>query len=573
VDLSTVISEMRVTVDWIHRREVFLQLASGTYTSVRTTVDVRAELHRLLAGRCQVALASETPRMLEVDVDMLAVMIEEGASNAVKYKAEGSTVFATATLVPESGHETLRVALDNAIPAEKPPLTQDECVAAFKKGSKGANASARADGIGLATVTAASRAAGGRATLRSYVDGWQQAHVVYCIVVPVARSTHSYHDGDKDHSGSFSSVTASTVEDQDARLSYDYTLSPPSSSLPATRESERHSSTLRLNTGLTCVGCDDSSLLRPLIQSAFEMLGASTSTVLGANAQEISIVVDVALGLVNGDGTRCNPPAPPADLVLFDVHIDVDNRPFVKGTQLAAELRQRGFKGFIALFTAGTNNDLRQLLKFDHANCVLMKSLQGPALYEQLHEEYEQFARKGLAKAKPLVPHFCRHSRHEEFRTVAPPIPPKITCDPCPGAMGELEKTTDEDIAAGAAKGGEHVDPPSVSSSLLDLKHMENLPESVASALLQDFFCESSASGMLRMMDKLEESVCSGLDGVQLHDLVHNMIGDCKCAGAVAVAAHLEAFEISPTVGAIASMRDTIELTKQEAQKLYMRLR
>ena len=44
--------------------------------------------------------------------------------------------------------------------------------------------------------------------------------------------------------------------------------------------------------------------------------------------------MDVALGLANADGTRREPPALQADIVLLDVNIDVDDKPFAKGTQL-----------------------------------------------------------------------------------------------------------------------------------------------------------------------------------------------------------------------------------------------
>uniref|UniRef100_A0A7S4MRU2 Response regulatory domain-containing protein n=1 Tax=Prymnesium polylepis TaxID=72548 RepID=A0A7S4MRU2_9EUKA len=533
-DISLVLSSMRTAVDWIHRREVFLQLSSGTYLSVRRSVDVRSELSTVLAGHGQVELVAQTPRTLEVDVDMLAVMLEEGASNAVKYKAEGSTVSAIATLVPEEGHEMLRLALDNAIPAGKPALTPDECVAAFQRGSKGANASARSDGIGLGTVAAAAKAAGGRANLRSYVDGNHQAHVVYCILIPIVCSTRGTHDGDDENSGSLSSSTTSMSDKQAASFSSRSASMSPAT-IPSKRRAPQH-----LGTGLTFVGCDDSPLMRPLIRSAFESLGASTSIVLGASAEEISIVVDVALGLANADGTRREPPALQADIVLLDVNIDVDDKPFAKGTQLGTELRRRGFKGFIALYTAGTISDIRELLKDKHANCVIMKSLQGPKLHEIVHSEYE---------------HFINNR------------------DSGPVVIEGPEPTIGECSTATGAKDGDHVDLPPVRSRLLEIEHMEDVPEAVILALLEDFFSESSAAGMARSLDKLEESISSGLHGEQLHDLVHRMIGDCKCAGAVAVAAQLEEFERSPTVGAVTDMRITIGRTKQEAQKRYPELR
>ena len=135
------------------------------------------------------------------------------------------------------------------------------------------------------------------------------------------------------------------------------------------------------------------------------------------------------------------------------------------------------------------------------------------------------------------------------------------------------EPSIGECSTATGAKDADHVDLPPVRSRLWEIEHMEDVPEAVVLSLLEDFFSESSAAGMARSLDKLEESTSSGLHGEQLHDLVHRMIGDCKCAGAVAVAAQLEEFERSPTVGAVTDMRITIGRTKQEAQKRYPELR
>ena len=80
-ELKAVSAQMEVTVEWIHRREMFLQLTSGTYRTLRTAVDVCTELRRFVSGQHQMELHFRTPRVLELDVKMLAVMVEEGAGN------------------------------------------------------------------------------------------------------------------------------------------------------------------------------------------------------------------------------------------------------------------------------------------------------------------------------------------------------------------------------------------------------------------------------------------------------------------------------------------------------------
>ena len=299
------------------------------------------------------------------------------------------------TLELENGQQMLRLSIDNAVPAGHSGLTSEQCTAAFETGSKGPGATTGSDGIGLGTVATAAKAAGGRATLRYYVDGADQTHVVFCLVLPATRTKSNTARGGNDEppvAASFSSCHSSTTSTpSETRFSESFrsTVAP----LPRPRRLEGFTLLARgadsgsnEEAGIVCVGCDDSQLMRPLIRYAFEALGASKATVVGANAAEISSVIDIALGMGVEDGSR-------ADLVLLDVNLDVDDKPYARGDAMATTLRRQGFEGFIALYTAGTNGDLQMLMNCRDANCVIMKDIRGPPLHERLREEYLQFTR------------------------------------------------------------------------------------------------------------------------------------------------------------------------------------
>ena len=444
---------------------------------------------------------------------------------AFKYKAEGSVPTLIATIVLEGGEEMLRIALDNVTPEGRPVLTPTECAAVFQQGAKGPSASARSHGIGLGTVKAAAKAVGGRATLQSYQDGSEQAHVVYCIMLPITRVGHDAAAEGGVEQGSDNTTMAKSE-----------TVSPPLSSFSTSSSKSQTPPPSELlgprrTTDLICVGCDDSSLMRPLMRAAFEKLGASRVTVLGANGAEIMSVVDVVLGGAAEGGRQ-------ADIVLLDVNLDVNDRPFANGADMAEELRRRGFTGFIALYTAGTAADLRRLIDNEQANCVIMKSLQGPPLHERLRESYDHFCR-----AQPAL-----HSVNEEGGALSEAVHDAMHC---------------------AVERREQLRSPPMDSSLLQLEHMQDIPEAIHLAFLKDLFDATAADSMPQMLDMIEERIAHKADGVQINNLVHRLIGECRYAGAVAMAAQLEAFEQEPSYGAIAEMRVMLDATKKALLNVY----
>jgi len=440
-----------------------------------------------------------------------------------------------------------------------------ECEAAFEKGIKGPNAQAASDGIGLSTAKAASKAAGGRATLRSYRDGHDEGHVVFTIALPAVRVAHSHST----ESGEWQDPVSSTTMMPSASTSANASTAPNS---PAAAAHGRRAS----ETDLVCVGCDDSVMIRALIRRAFEELGASHISVTGATAKEILSVVDIALGMAEPEHGH---PRQEADIVLLDVNLDLDCKPFAKGVDLAIELRQRGFKGFIALYTAGTSADIQRLLKSWASNCVIMKSLQGPSLKEHLHEEYNKFALTRPHVINKLAPPMRDEvDRASQVAVPTPPAtverlgnvamaalgPPMAASGVPTGEGGDVMGT----CVGGEAEGGGRSGPPP--HALLSLDALKGVPKDVALMMLADVFDESLEGGMVGQIDRLEEQVLGrGQYGKVLESTVQSMAGDCSAVGAEALAARLQAFPLTPTVGAIEEMRRTLDLTKTEMLEAY----
>jgi len=149
-------------VEWCHRRQVFVQLASGTYVSHRTPVDVVALLERCL-GALGSDVSSTFAHPLAVDVTVLKVALDEILSNALKYRKLRSKIHVSASFA--FGELTLKVTNRNR--PGMPHLSPEECKRVMQAGYKSHMASAVSDGLGLDSLAIAVAAAGGGAELSS----------------------------------------------------------------------------------------------------------------------------------------------------------------------------------------------------------------------------------------------------------------------------------------------------------------------------------------------------------------------------------------------------------------------
>jgi hypothetical protein len=198
--VSSVRSIHTQTSEWIHRREMFLQLQKGKYQSRMLPSNLGELIQAVMSNNTdEVQIHVPQPPVLELDAGMLRVQLEEARSNALKYRAPGSCLtlhaelqkaqHSTAGAVPTNGDAwELHVSLDNLNREGVPLLSADQCEAVFREGVKGDydRRNSLGNGVGLDNVSAAARALGGRAWLSAYVDhASEQAHTVFHTVLPV----------------------------------------------------------------------------------------------------------------------------------------------------------------------------------------------------------------------------------------------------------------------------------------------------------------------------------------------------------------------------------------------------
>ena len=203
--LALMSTQLEAVMDWVHRRQVFVQLEANTYSSHSIQCDLRHEIDKVLGsddGTVHIAGGAE---QVLVDRNVLNILIDEAVSNARKHRDVGSRIEVLVTLengAPDGGEDeeggaavgtaaatTTIAALATATPAvETPPrpaqqclhiairnrnqiraprLTLEQCRRVFEPGYKAHCASALSDGVGLDSVAKACRVAGGRAYLRT----------------------------------------------------------------------------------------------------------------------------------------------------------------------------------------------------------------------------------------------------------------------------------------------------------------------------------------------------------------------------------------------------------------------
>ena len=82
----------------------------------------------------------------------------------------------------------------------------------------------------------------------------------------------------------------------------------------------------------------------------------------------------------------------PADIVVLDENIDVEmdeDTADVKGSQLAKELRGRGFSGIVCILSGSSNEALRELATLPWVDFVFDKSTDAKSIGEALRAGYE----------------------------------------------------------------------------------------------------------------------------------------------------------------------------------------
>ena len=171
---------------WCHTRELFLQLEQGIYMSRKVQCATRSLLARLLGndGTVEVATGSETVR---ADTSVLSLTLEEGLSNARKYRRPGMPIALHAAL--EDGlagaESTLHVRLTSVNRDGVPRLSEADCKRVFEPGYKAhSTTSASSDGKGLDTAAVAATAAHGKVWMTTHADGEEAVCTVFHVALP-----------------------------------------------------------------------------------------------------------------------------------------------------------------------------------------------------------------------------------------------------------------------------------------------------------------------------------------------------------------------------------------------------
>jgi hypothetical protein len=100
-----------------------------------------------------------------------------------------------------------------------------------------------------------------------------------------------------------------------------------------------------------------------LLEATFEQLGAARSRVLGETTAEQLQAVDTILGVAVGATLGASPEGPDSITVaVLDQNLhNQEHLPPLLGTDIAAQLRARGFAGLIVLHTGASAHDVRPL--------------------------------------------------------------------------------------------------------------------------------------------------------------------------------------------------------------------
>ena len=191
VMLEQTIDSLGEAIQWCHRRQMFVQLEEGTYTSRRTLCNLEGLLHASLAidgdlgGEID---CSEAALSLWLDESVLRLGLDEALSNARKYREPQTPVLITARLDQRAGRAEektstvgardgvrdddvasrptfLDLAIINMNSVGVHVLGDEELVRVMQPGYKARRVSAMSDGVGLDSTAKACSAAGGFAWL------------------------------------------------------------------------------------------------------------------------------------------------------------------------------------------------------------------------------------------------------------------------------------------------------------------------------------------------------------------------------------------------------------------------
>ena len=284
-------------------------------------------------------------------------------------------------------------------------------------------------------------------------------------------------------------------------------LSPshPPSTPPSTPPPHAHQ--------LFVAAIDDTEFARCVSQTVlFPLLSADTqlSKVLGATRLEQISFVDFALGRVDGSMHPLPPPYRQADIVLLDENITLHDMPHLRGSELARQLRERGFVGVICVISALESETLMS----QHVDSVYSKSFD-----------------PGVLTTTLLQLHETRKSASAESRSAS------------------FKQQQREQL-------------------LVDLTHFQGLPTESLYALLAQVYDKATDAGAMSLYTKLKQLEDRFESGEDIRDISHAIKGTATTAGACKLAMQLSEYSHNgaqqPNAQGIASLWSTLEATRLE---------
>ena len=364
--------------EWCHRRQLFVHLEAGTYESHRVECALSDVLKRIVGSDGMVESVSGAL----LDTTVLTLAVQEGLSNARKYRSPTSNVRVKAELIDA---RTLHVSIDSLNQRGLRRMSDEECKRAFMSGSKFSGSTYMSDGVGLDNVAAAIAAASGTAWLStsSEPDG---DHTIFHVTLPAeacstptptmsCSASETSESGDStaqkleleddlarreaiadaadEHSGQCeTSDTQSAEVISSSRQCHGDGIRGSSrgesgigrdvlsggacghsegsrgaggaggSHQSAGVSRKAKSKAKEVGRGLCCIGVDDCHFLRAMHLVMFEtFIGAdmSRSNSVGANLEEALALVDIALGRLDSKTFAPKPqPHVHADVVVID---------------------------------------------------------------------------------------------------------------------------------------------------------------------------------------------------------------------------------------------------------------
>ena len=286
---------------------------------------------------------------VRVDEVMLSICLQEGLSNARKYREPGSMIRLSATyeaVVPGAVAATsmpveaafmLHVEVSNINRLGVAPLSKEQCSNIFEEGHKAHNSSVSSTGIGLDTTAKAIAAAGGTATMSVDHDASDGACTVLHLRLPAESAEESRSE---------ESILAKPATEECLAPAAEAGFQPARP--------------------LICAALDDSTMSRLLHQIMFEtMLNADPqrSCALGETREEQLSFVDVALGRKSASLQEIAPALTPADIVVLDQNIDLDNDVHLLGSDVAEQLHAKSFRGLVCIMTGSSRNEIERLAR------------------------------------------------------------------------------------------------------------------------------------------------------------------------------------------------------------------